>query len=270
MKRILHHLARNQMLWRYLWSPLAHLSRHMSWQRSQAELERLRRELGPEYRVQSGPFKGMRYPRFEAVGSSLIAKLLGTYEIEIEEVIERFVKKSFDTVIDVGCAEGYYAVGLAMRSKNTQVYAFDIDQRAREICSEMASLNGVAEHVKVQGLCTSENLLTLANGGRTLIISDCEGGELDLFNEATASGLKKCELLIEAHDFIVRGISQTLQRRFAPTHDCQLLHSLHPLDKGVRHPSPLIRETAPEVTSWLYNEGRPEPMEWLHFTPRLA
>ncbi len=242
----------------------------MCWQRSEVELERLRCELGPEFRVQNGPFKGMRYPGFEAVGSSLIAKLLGTYEVELGDVIEEFITKSFDTIIDVGCAEGYYAVGLALRSKTTQVHAFDTDPRAREICREMGRLNGVADRLNVQGLCAPADLLGLASGGRTLIISDCEGGELDLFNETTVARLRTCELLIEAHDFIVRGVSQALQRRFSSTHDCRLLHSLHPLDKAALHPSPLIRETAPEVISWLYSEGRPEPMEWLHFTPRPA
>lgn len=268
MKVILESLACNGALWRFLWQPLTRFARHMTWQRSQGELQRLRRELGRDYRVLAGPFMGMRYPKFEAVGSTLIGKLLGIYEIELSAVVEQILANPYETIVDIGCAEGYYAVGLAMRKPNSRVQAFDTDPRARELCSEMASLNGVADRVSVHGACVPEHLLAVVTGGRTLIISDCEGGELEIFNDTVVPRLASCDLLIEAHDFIVRGISETLQARFFRTHHCRLLHSIGPIEKSVRYPTPLIRETAPEVLAWLYSEGRPETMQWLHLTPR--
>ncbi|MCE9519631.1 MAG: hypothetical protein K8R87_08785, partial [Verrucomicrobia bacterium] len=114
MRAVLHSLARNNVLWKIFWLPLVRLARHMTWQRSQVELERLRRELGPDYRVLAGPFAGLRYPKFEAVGSSLIGKLVGIYEIELGALMEKILVAPYETVVDLGCAEGYYAVGLAV------------------------------------------------------------------------------------------------------------------------------------------------------------
>ncbi|MCE9519160.1 MAG: hypothetical protein K8R87_06385, partial [Verrucomicrobia bacterium] len=165
-------------------------------------------------------------------------------------------------------AEGYYAVGLAVRMPNLKVEAFDIDLRARELCAEMASLNGVADRVSIHGACVPEQLSAAVAGQRALIISDCEGAELDIFNDTIVPQLAACDLLIEAHDFIVRGISETLQERFGKTHHCTLFQSMNPMEKIIRHPSAFIQETAPEVLAWLYDEGRPETMQWLFFTPR--
>jgi len=268
MKKFLHLLASNNLLWKYIWLPLAKVARHMTWQRSDMEMKRLSRSLGPDYVVAAGPFKGMRYPRFEAVGSSIIGKVLGTYEVEINAWVQKLIATPYEVIVDIGCAEGYYAVGLAMKIPGCTVYAFDTDERARALCSEMAKLNGVADRVHVRGLCTPEELATLVAGKRALVISDCEAGELQVFTPGLIPSLAACDVLIEAHDFIVPGITETMQHRFSSSHTCAAAHSLPPLDRMKLYQSPLIKETDPEVLTWLYNEGRPESMEWLLFTPR--
>ena len=60
-----------------------------------------------------GPFKGMRY-HGDAMGGAVAPKIKGVYESELAPF---FVKRSaipFQHIIDVGAAEGYYAVGCAM------------------------------------------------------------------------------------------------------------------------------------------------------------
>src|SRR4051794_23892795 len=64
--------------------------------------------------VRHGPLAGMFYlPGLEATSGDLVAKLLGAYEEELHRVLERWIASGAGTVIDVGSAEGYYAVGLA-------------------------------------------------------------------------------------------------------------------------------------------------------------
>src|SRR5438876_11547620 len=63
--------------------------------------------------VSNGSFRGMAYVP-EAVGSSLLPKLIGSYEQEITPAIEEMVAKRPPRIIDIGAAEGYYAVGLAL------------------------------------------------------------------------------------------------------------------------------------------------------------
>src|SRR5690606_8070667 len=67
-------------------------------------------QLVPEKQVLNGVFEGMRYSSFTAFGSELYPKLLGSYELEIQGVITELAQQSFDVIVDVGCAEGYYAV----------------------------------------------------------------------------------------------------------------------------------------------------------------
>lgn len=263
-------LAGVDVLWDWLWLPMARFGRHMTWQRSDREMRRLGEVLGPDYRVDEGPFKGMKYPHFESVGSSLLGKLTGTYEVELAGWVERLLQTPYELVVDIGCAEGYYAVGFAMRKPEVEVHAYDTNERARQLCANMAALNGVANRVRVEGLCSAQELASLVRGRRALVISDCEGGELDVFAESVMDSLSRCDVLIEPHDFVIAGVSETLKMRFHATHECAVAHNMFPLEKAAKHPSRLMREKDPEVLEWLYSEGRPESMAWLLFTPRLS
>src|SRR4051812_22623153 len=80
--------------------------------------------------VLSGPFEGMHYSD-RSVGSAFFPKVLGTYERELHERIRACFQMGVRTVIDVGAAEGYYAVGLAMRIPGVQVVAFETEEAGR-------------------------------------------------------------------------------------------------------------------------------------------
>ena len=123
LKRVLHVLAKSDFLWNAVWRPVAKFGRHMVWQRFVVEFNRLEALLRPGYEVQAGPFKGMRYPQFKAKGSTMLGKLLGTYEGELADLITSLVKQPYDAVVDVGCAEGYYAVGLALKISTAKIFA---------------------------------------------------------------------------------------------------------------------------------------------------
>src|ERR1700749_2885028 len=61
--------------------------------------------------VKHGPFTGMVYPTKATRNRHVIPKLLGTYEQELHGTIETIKGRKYDVVIDIGGAEGYYAVG---------------------------------------------------------------------------------------------------------------------------------------------------------------
>src|SRR3990167_7614490 len=98
--------------------------------------------------ILQGPFAGMSYLRAATEGA-LAPRLLGTYESELHPHIEAFARQGFETVIDVGCAEGYYAVGLARLMPDATIYAYDIKPEARAACEALAETNGVADRVMV-------------------------------------------------------------------------------------------------------------------------
>ena len=46
------------------------------------------------------------------MGSVLIPKLLGSYEQELQPLLQRLAAQNYSEIVDIGCAEGYYAIGL--------------------------------------------------------------------------------------------------------------------------------------------------------------
>lgn len=83
--------------------------------------------------VASGPFAGMKF----TVGNSegcFLPKLLGCYELELHQHIMALRKqRQYDVIVDVGAAEGYYAVGLARLFPEARVLAHDTDEKSKPL-----------------------------------------------------------------------------------------------------------------------------------------
>jgi hypothetical protein len=175
-------------------------------------------------RVSEGPFKGMRYVGVSAYGS-LITQLVGSYEAELGGVIEKIVAHGYDRILDIGCSEGYYAVGLAMRSPRTIVFAYDITEEAGRLCSEMAKMNGVADRVIFSGACNPAKLNEMIQG-ETVIVSDCEGYELELLDPNKMPRLANADILVELHRAADPKVSvrDVLSKRFEKSHSGQIIH----------------------------------------------
>ena len=103
---------------------------------------------GDVLQVMNGPFQGMKYIA-TSNGSQLLPKILGSYEEPIHEwVRERALAWQYETIIDVGCAEGYYAVGFALKSPKSKIIAFDIDTSALANARQLAMINKVDHRVE--------------------------------------------------------------------------------------------------------------------------
>ncbi len=174
--------------------------------------------------VQDGPFKGMQL--LDHVTNGCYApKLLGTYERALHPVLQEMTRRDYDIVINVGCAEGYYAVGLARMLPNAQIIASDLDSGARTACARLAALNSVTERVQVSDASLQEILAALISQ-RVLVICDIEGGEDELLNPTKIPQLTKVDILVEAHDVFIPGLSNRLSTRFEPTHEIQRTESM--------------------------------------------
>jgi hypothetical protein len=150
-----------------------------------------------DWSVQAGPFIGMRYTRSALLSRHATPALLGVYERQLYPFMEGAAQRC-DLVVDLGSAEGYFAVGLARQGK--RVVAFDADPHERRICKEMASANQVSKGVTVRPWCDPGTLIDLVKGqGRAFIISDIDGGEVDLFTPEVVAATRHCDLIIEMH-----------------------------------------------------------------------
>ena len=218
LKRMLVAVVGNDRCWRLANVTLLSLARYLERiRRDGVVVPRAIRRVSPDLAVLHGPFRGMRYPRMASVGSALFPKIVGSYEQELHEVIERICAGGYSEIVDIGCAEGYYAVGLAMRLKEAQVYAFDTEESAVRLCREMAGVNGVEARMHFGGTCDTAALTALRFTKKALIVCDCEGYEVRLFTPETARGLVSHDLLVEVHgdsDVHLRGV-------FGATHDIE-------------------------------------------------
>ncbi|MFC5455673.1 methyltransferase [Prosthecobacter fluviatilis] len=257
------------IIWRPIEATLIRFSRGLRRRRTRMQIEHLMEKLRKQPEVRQGRFAGMRYAAIEATCSAVIPKLLGTYESELDSVFERVFANAYEQVVDIGCAEGYYAIGLALQFPGCHVYAFDTDFRAQELCRKNARLNKVEDRVAVAGEVTAEKLADTIQERRCLIVCDCEGFERNLFNHKTVGEFYKSDLLIETHDFIRDGISKYLIGLFANTHQVQVLHSIDDLQKAHTYESDLASNLDFEAKQLAYAEGRPVIMEWLFLTPHL-
>jgi Met-10+ like-protein len=226
-------------------------------------VEPIARRLG--FVVQSGPFAGMVYPREIVradIGSVFFPKLVGCYEMECHPFIERMCSQAYDRIINIGAGDGYYAVGLARRLSKSQVIAFELDPRSRELCRRLAQMNGVQSRVEVRGLCDRDALAS-SLAGRTAIVCDCEGAEIDLLQPDKIRALSQTDLLVELHDFVSAEISQTIRSRFELTHDLELTQSRE------RDPRawPFLSGLPRRDQAFLLSEHRPCSMEWLFAQP---
>jgi hypothetical protein len=205
--------------------------------------------------VLAGPFSGMLLPK--GISNGLMPKLLGTYEANLRDSVAKAVERNPAVVVNVGCAEGYYAVGLARLLPGANVYAFDILSDARSICVGAAKENGVAERIVVEAGLTPERFSEiLALAERILVVMDCEGAERELLDPVLLPSLAKCDIIVETHGL---DIASLLERRFCTT------HRIDRIEQGGRDPNevPELRKLDESDRWLLVDECRPESMTWL-------
>jgi hypothetical protein len=220
-------------------------------------------------RVASGPFKGMKYLRKTSDDAHYAARLLGTYEMELAPLMESLTAKLFSRIIVVGAAEGYYAVGLALRHPRAQVFAFEATDRGQRLLRRMIELNGVEVRVVIDGRCDDAKFRSVVgSGGGCLVFMDVEGYEEVLLDPKKIRGLSKAEIVVELHDFIVPDVYYRIAQRFDPTHRSVVILEGCRTPADFPYPS-LITGTPRSVTRYvsLMHEARPTKMRWLHLEP---
>lgn len=212
--------------------------------------------------VHGGPFDGMKLPAQDSWGDRG-SKLLAFYELELHAILQGVIRRPPDLAINVGCAEGYYAVGLARAMPTTPVIAYDIDPNAQDVCRLASEMNSLT-NLDVRGLCTPEELAQKVSGSkRTFLFLDCEGGERELLVSNTA-GFENSQIVVECHDHIAPRVTADMMRKFEKSHELRIIK------QGARNPfdHPVVAGW-PERELWeLVCERRRQRGSWLHCIPK--
>lgn len=224
-----------------------------------AEEAKIMREVfADQYVVQNGHFKGMKYIN-RSSGSALLPKILGSYEEPIQNWIGEIISGGkYSNILDIGCAEGYYACGFAMKMPKANIIGYDTDSEARANSNEMRCLNNL-KNVEIRSTCTHSELNEMSGSG-TLIFCDIEGFEDVLLDPKLVPNLKAVDLLVELHDFIVPGVTNKMIERFYLTHTMRIVVDYPYRTKKYDTPIP----TNQAVLERICDECRPKFMKFIY------
>jgi len=211
-------------------------------------------------RVLRGPFAGMRYPA-ERLHS--VPKRIGVYESELHPWFKAALLRRPLRFIDIGAADGYYAVGCAL--KGLPVDAFELAPSARRELRELSVLNSVTVNTLGRAKATRLRAMDL---NRALVLSDCEGAEIAIFEEKTVRALSTAIVIIEVHEDIRPGATEILRGRFDQTHICSYTEP-HRRTASTLGSDPLDGLSTPERERAV-SEMRNGQTPWLMFEPRVG
>lgn len=239
---------------------LHRLLRLLALHRSVVIQQKLLQTIAPE--VQSGPFSGMILPSSSKEGC-YVPKLLGTYESALHPEWERIIQRGYSTIVNIGCADGYYAVGLARRMPKARILAYDICPAARDACRNLARLNGVEERLEIGGEFSKADFPTLPRDD-IFVVCDIEGAERSLLDPEQVPSLRRLDLLVELHNLTRHDTETLLRARFQGSHHMQRIDTGTPSLPALPFPDDMdeldkliaLWEWRVEATPWLILQAR--------------
>ncbi len=218
---------------------------------------------GPK--VFQGPFEGMNFfsNPLDISEGCLVPKIIGSYESELHSTIEDLKLNKPDAIVNIGSAEGYYSVGLKLLLGDVDVFAYDIDPKAKEKTLELSKLNNVDISCRKEFFSSELEGLEKKD---ILILCDIEGDELKLFSEDEIIKYKDCRIIIETHLTKFGHSKDILPNLFSKTHDIEVIEQ-----KGSEAfivPKSISQSNHLDIllSKW---ECRTHPTPWLVLNPRV-
>lgn len=213
-----------------------------------------------KWTVNKGPFKGLKLQ----IGDLYLSnKFLGIYEECLHPWIELAISYLPDTIVNVGCGDGYYGLGLGIRCSGSHVVCIDTNPTCIEHVKANAEAN---EFTRVSATIesTPERIeASICESKRPFVIMDCEGAELELLDPSKTPSLRKSLILVELHPFLVPGIEETLYSRFSETHTIDRISQTTP---SIHMPE--LKNFSDWDKMIVLSESRPRSMEWFFCTPK--
>lgn len=262
-------VAQKNILWNIFSKTIVRWSQYLCQERRNVEARRIVATDPGLYRVFKdakvigGPFQGMEYGKTSSFCSAYYPKILGTYEMELIPVINAFLEKGYCNIVDIGAADGFYAVGFALKSSESKIIAYEQSPRARKQLGILARTNGVQDSIEIRERCERSDMMSLpVTPG--LLIMDCEGYEEVLLDDPVIKRLKDWDFLIETHDGFSRGVTRKLIERFKPTHNVTIIDTIHDLDKADHYTPEAIQHLKRRDQDLLLSEQREHAtLRWL-------
>lgn len=222
-------------------------------------------------RVLYGPFKGMKLASTSWSARDVGSILLGEYERQVIDVIMES-PSSYSIFVDIGAADGIYAVGLSMNNRFQSSFCFESSEASQSSIRENALANDVKSKITILGTAES-NFLTLLTTqypidlSKALFLVDIEGGEYDLLSEKNLEKLRNSVLIVEIHKDV---------DGFELQYEALIKRSSHIFNVSKLFSHAKSKIDFKEIESWpdedrqiIFSEGRRHQMSWLVMTPKI-
>lgn len=219
--------------------------------------------------VQYGPFSGLRLSGDLWWGKTdRSSMLLGTYEQEVLQAITH-LPQSRDLFINVGAADGYYAVGMVANGMCKRSICYEQSEIGQQSIVALADANAVTDRIVVRGEAGPSFLEAFTDGelSRAIVLIDVEGAEFSLLKAPQLERLRTSIVFVELHEGFFENGSRLVDRVEA---DASPWFKVSYLATGGRDPN-----SVPELCGygdndrWLMvSESRPYRMKWLRLDPK--
>ena len=145
--------------------------------------------------VLQGLFKDLKLNRDTWWGrSDLGAQCLGLYEKEILDFIS--AQKPFHTFLDIGAADGYYAVGMLHSKMAKNAICFEISEAGQRRIRENWISNHSPGQIVIYGAANEQSISSIASTlpRNSLVLIDIEGFEFSLLTKKVGAVLDNLKM----------------------------------------------------------------------------
>ena len=221
--------------------------------------------------VKYGPFKGLKLSEKVWWSHTDMGSILfGFYEKEIlEEVLKTSINKEKKNFIDIGAADGYYAIGVLKSNLYDHSYCFELTKKGREVIKENSILNNVFKKISIHGEVDTllSNYLPFYILNNSLILIDIEGHEFNLLSLEFLKEIKYAKVIIEIHEYFhedgVRMLEELKKK-------LKIFFEIKEITTQQRNLAPFIElDNFSDSDRWLLcSEGRYKKGKWLILNPK--
>jgi hypothetical protein len=217
-----------------------------------------------------GLFKGMKLTTSNSWDPfSKINQILGTYEEHVLQELLYFKEKGINCFIDIGAADGYFAVGMAYSQTFENIYAFEISRLGQEIILDTATQNQCEQLITINGEANSSTIAELIwQHKQAVFLIDIEGAEYTFLNLEMLDLLKNCCVICELHPWLIEK-GYELQNILLSTASERF--DINIIKREVYRPNNYeeFDDFTDEERLIAVGEGRHKNMQWLVLKPKL-
>jgi len=219
--------------------------------------------------IKYGPFKGLHLDRDTWWGKlDLGSQCLGLYEKEILNLIETTDADHYSTFIDIGAADGYYAIGMLVSGKVGKTICFEQTEKGRNVIAENWRKNHSVGELTILGEANAASFATLnaKDLENAFVLVDVEGFEFDLLTDEVLSLLRSSTVVIEIHHWMEDFLDKynTFLRNADRYFDLDIIPRVERETSNL----PELRDFTDDNRLLLTSERRPGVMRFLKLTPK--